>query len=675
MILLRDLHLENFMRISSLDISFEDDTIISISGENGSGKSTIIYAIALCITGYRKGESYRNYVKMGEDTAKVILNAELKGYPINYELEIKGNNKTGNPLKKIVTYKGNTYLNSDYDSFMKEQELEYIENLMFLFQGNNDLINSRPTERASLLKKLFQFEFTDIVKPLKEKQEQNKIQNIETSTLIKELNSRTFNKQILSREIPNTQISKWEDQVSEINEKLNKIGNIDERSIDKYNSELNRVKQNILQTERKIFTYESNLESFKSRLSSYTLEIDVDSLSKENEELSKKIDEFEDAINNKKDEISTARNNLNLKEYEIKEVQGQLDISKTGVCHACGQPIDEEHINILSSRLHTLNIENAKLSRQKLKLEKELSNLNDQSRVLNDELNANNVSIRKFKDQERDKELTLNRIKDIEENINTSKEYLNSLKKEEEKLLKEQHNINELIPLIEQKEDLDEEKSVLNEKISKAKETIISNRERKKSNKLIEEEEAERDSKLKELTDKSNELLLDINTTKQSIDIFENSFPNYIILRACGQLESYINSIIANVFEGFRVKLSQSRGGVSFFYKTEDIDDDADWLPVSMSSGAQQRILSLAYTIALGKMYGLQCLLLDEVDAACSDAATKTIYKFIASLEDFSQIIFISHKEGVGEVMKESGRDNVIYYKVDKGTYEQVLGD
>ena len=364
-----------------------------------------------------------------------------------------------------------------------------------------------------------------------------------------------------------------------------------------------------------------------------------------------------------------------MKEYEIKEVQGQLDISKTGVCHACGQPIDEEHINILSSKLHTFNIENAKLSRQKLKLEKELNNLKDQSRALNDELNANNVSIRKFKEQERDKELTLNRIKDIEENINTSKEYLNSLKKEEEKLLKEQHNINELIPLIEQKEDLDEEKSVLNEKISKAKETIISNRERKKSNKLIEEEEAERDSKLKELTDKSNELLLDINTTKQSIDIFENSFPNYIILRACGQLESYINSIIANVFEGFRVKLSQSRGGVSFFYKTEDIDDDADWLPVSMSSGAQQRILSLAYTIALGKMYGLQCLLLDEVDAACSDTATKTIYKFIASLEDFSQIIFISHKEGVGEVMKESGRDNVIYYKVDKGTYEQVLGD
>ena len=266
MILLRDLHLENFMRISSLDISFEDDTIISISGENGSGKSTIIYAIALCITGYRKGESYRNYVKMGEDTAKVILNAELKGYPINYELEIKGNNKTGNPLKKTVTYKGNTYLNSDYDSFMKEQELEYIENLMFLFQGNNDLINSRPTERASLLKKLFQFEFTDIVKPLKEKQEQNKIQNIETSTLIKELNSRTFNKQVLSREIPNTQISKWESQVSEINEKLNKIGNIDERSIDVQITRLRKKIENDPKNPRFLNLYLKKMKNYLKKL-------------------------------------------------------------------------------------------------------------------------------------------------------------------------------------------------------------------------------------------------------------------------------------------------------------------------------------------------------------------------------------------------------------------------
>ena len=663
------------MRISSLNISFDEDTIISISGENGSGKSTIIYAIALCITGYRKGESYRNYVKMGEDSAKVILNAELKGYPIDYELEIKGENKSGNPLKKIVTYKGTTYLNSDYDAFMKEQELEYIENLMFLFQGNNDLINSRPTERASLLKKLFQFEFTDIVKPLKEKQEQNKILNIETEAVIKELSSRTFTKQSLSREIPSSQINKWEDRVQEINETLTRIGNIDKRDIDKFNIDLNNLDQNITQAERKNDIYKSNLKGLESKLEGFNLSIDTEKINSEINGINEDIEEKQEKISSIKDDLNKIKDSLNVKNYELRELKGQLDISKTGICHACGQPIDEEHVEVLLSKEKNLLKEKEELTNKKNSLEKTVNELTEELNNLKNSFNEKESLIKKYLNQEKEKEFTNNRVKEIEENINNNTVYINSLKKERDNLLQEQDSINKLIPLIEQKEELNKEKLELSEKIANAKEIVISNKERKKSNQRIEEAETERDFKLQELTDKSNELLLDINTTKQSIDIFENSFPNYIILRACGQLENYINNIIANVFEGFRVKLSQSRGGVSFFYKTEDIDDDADWLPVSMSSGAQQRILSLAYTIALGKMYGLQCLLLDEVDAACSDAATKTIYKFIASLEDFSQIIFISHKEGVGEVMKESGRDNVIYYRVDKGIYEQVLGE
>ena len=675
MILLKNLYLENFMRISSLNISFDEDTIISISGENGSGKSTIIYAIALCITGYRKGESYRNYVKMGEDSAKVILNAELKGYPIDYELEIKGENKSGNPLKKTVTYKGTTYLNSDYDAFMKEQELEYIENLMFLFQGNNDLINSRPTERASLLKKLFQFEFTDIVKPLKEKQEQNKILNIETEAVIKELSSRTFTKQSLSREIPSSQINKWEDRVQEINETLTRIGNIDKRDIDKFNIDLNNLDQNITQAERKNNIYKNNLKDLESKLEGFNLSIDTEKINSEINEINENIEEKQEKISSIKDDLNKIKDSLNVKNYELRELKGQLDISKTGICHACGQPIDEEHVEVLLSKEKSLLKEKEELTNKKNSLEKTINELTEELNKLKNSFNEKESLIKKYLNQEKEKEFTNNRVKEIEENINNNTVYINSLKKERDNLLQEQDSINKLIPLIEQKEELNKEKLELSEKISNAKEIVISNKERKKSNQRIEDAETERDSKLQELTDKSNELLLDINTTKQSIDIFENSFPNYIILRACGQLENYINNIIANVFEGFRVKLSQSRGGVSFFYKTEDIDDDADWLPVSMSSGAQQRILSLAYTIALGKMYGLQCLLLDEVDAACSDVATKTIYKFIASLEDFSQIIFISHKEGVGEVMKESGRDNVIYYRVDKGIYEQVLGE
>ena len=216
------------MCIDSLDLDFNNNTIISISGKNGSGKSALIYAIALCITGYRYGESYRDYVKSGEDTSSIILDAELKGEPIHYEVSIKGNNKTGNPLKKEVTYKGITYLNSDYSSFMKDNDLDYIENLMFLFQGNNELISSKPSERAAILRKLFQFEFTSIVNSFKEKLDQSKVRMIEDEAVLSELQKRTFQESTLLRETPATRLKEWENEIRLLNENIFKLNNIGE---------------------------------------------------------------------------------------------------------------------------------------------------------------------------------------------------------------------------------------------------------------------------------------------------------------------------------------------------------------------------------------------------------------------------------------------------------------
>ena len=91
MITLKTLHIENFMSIDCLDLEFSDNQITAITGQNGSGKSSLIYAIALALTGYKKGEPYKDYIKTGKESAKVTMEVFLKGLPAYFDIEINGN--------------------------------------------------------------------------------------------------------------------------------------------------------------------------------------------------------------------------------------------------------------------------------------------------------------------------------------------------------------------------------------------------------------------------------------------------------------------------------------------------------------------------------------------------------------------------------------------------------
>ena len=654
MIILRNIHLENFMCIDSLDLSFNENTIVSISGKNGSGKSALIYAIALCITGYRYGESYRDYVKSGEDTAKVILDAELKGEPIHYELFIKGSNKTGNPLKKEVTYKGITYLNSDYSNFMKDNDLDYIESLMFLFQGNNELITSKPSERAATLRKLFQFEFTNIVDSFKEKVEQDRIKTIEDEAILNELKKRTFNESMLMRESTPFQLKEWEDRISQIDKDLFKLSGI---SFNDYSNEIKEAEKILNNTKEWIENSKKEKESLEKKIKENNKFIEENS-SLNLEELKEEIKEYQNKVSNINTEVK-------ILEKEIDSLTNQISIGKTGICHACGQPVDENHVVILQDKLNQLNID---LDIKKEERSQIVSTFNNLSNEYN--------KLERIKKEYDKKILEIQRMEESLRAIDyryPNEEFL--MKKQTgilEDLYMKKKESEKFQELLNNKDSLEEERKLLNEKLTRAKEIITVNKEKKSQNEKIRKDREENNKRIQDVSIDINNLNARMNISKQCQNIFESQFPNYILLRACGQLESYINSITNEAFEGFRVKLNQSRGGVSFFYKTGDIKDDEDWLPVCLASGAQKTILSLAYIIALGKMYGINCLLLDEVDSACSPETAKTIYKFIASLEGFNQIIFISHNEESREAMRESNRDNIVFYRVSNGSYEII---
>ena len=169
-----------------------------------------------------------------------------------------------------------------------------------------------------------------------------------------------------------------------------------------------------------------------------------------------------------------------------------------------------------------------------------------------------------------------------------------------------------------------------------------------------------------------NEKDAKIKNLKGCLDVFQRDFPNFIVLRACSQLEGYVNEFVHRVFPYMNISLKQDRQGVQFFYRIKGQDRD---LSIKMASGAQKSVLTLAYKIAEAKLYGLDCIILDECDASLNDENSSILYKFIAEINSFKQLIFVSHRKKAIKEVYESFKGNMRCYQVDSGVYNEVDPD
>lgn len=670
MLTLKHLYIQNFMSISELDIDFDENEILSICGPNGSGKSALIYAVAFLLTGYRQGESYRNYVKAGCDSSKLILEAYLKGEPLYCEADIIGNKKKGlvQPVKRKTVYKGVTYLNGDHSQFVKSNELDYAESLIFLFQDTGkDIINARPAERASILKKLFKFEFPGIVDKLKEKQELNKTSSIEYNASLNELQNRSFTLQPLTREPLPAAIESWKTRAQEISRNLLQIGEVDESQLSCIESKLATIQKEIRnlsekrdQSSREIVGYENKIleiSKFLESNSSITIKEKLLEKQRDLEAHKKNYKELQERLNNLNQKI-------NIQNFEERELEKQIEIGKSGVCHACGQAVNENHVQKLLAQKEAVNQELLTLKEDVLKLAFDKEDIIGNN--LQREIKADEDLLRRVESESKSLESYKFKISSLRDFASERENAINKLLEQEKDLLKERDHYKQIEPLLNQKRELTLELSTLEEKINNAKEEAIKNTERRRNNERIKEEQKTCEKRKEELSEKLNNTILASANTKTAIDIFESSFPSFLVLQATQKLEDYINEIIQKVFPYMRVKLQMQRSGVTFMYTSESSQEE--WLPVIMSSGAQKAILSLAYKTSLARLYGVSCIMLDEVDASCDKNAAEIIYKFIASMDTFQQIIFISHRPEARQAVREINPE-VVVYTVHSGEY------
>ena len=678
MILIKDLSLTNFESIEHLSLTFENHQMTSIRGENGSGKSSLFHAIAFLLFNYKKGDSYRSYVKLGTDEAHLQMSALLDGEPVSYDVIIKAEGRSGTPVTRKVVFKGVEYGTSDYSKFIKENKLDHLEEIMFLFQDSTSIIESRPSERAAMLRRLFNLDFSNYTTSLKDEQENNKLAIVEYNTIAKDLQGRTYEKLPLTRETPSPLLESWENEIATLNKSISTLSSIDTQELVNCKQAIARYERSLAGEKQKLVSKESDISAKESLLKnitcSYTRLLDGldsktfrDNIQTESSGHTLLLNTLITRKESQAEKLADLDKQLAVLKYSIAENGKHLTSSSTGVCHSCGQPIDENHL--------------LKLREEKFSLESSLKEI-ENKRVLENNL-LKETAINAEKEQTIIQQLTarLTEEETLLKNLNTVNAQLKDLYELKEAI---QRNIDsftselsrlyktcsELESLEEAKAELQtlkEKKLELETRISSAKSVIVANSERKKFNEATSKREAEDTAKLQSISEKINETQLSTAVAKTCIDIFENKFPNYVILRACKDLENFINSIVQKAFPYITVELKSDRSGVSFFYRTAG---SSEAISIAMASGAQKRIITLAYQISLAMLFNTGAIFLDEVDASMSSANASIIYSFISTLDGFHQIFFISHRPESFAAVQESN-PNIVGYSVEDGVYSR----
>ena len=665
MFTVQEISLENFMNIDELVLKFDQNSTVAITGANGAGKSTLFMAIAFCLTGYKRSDTYKEFIKTGEKEARVRMSALLAGEPISYDVAIQ---QSG--LSRTVIYQGETYINSAYKQLVDKYKLDVLQNIMFMFQGNSSLIDATPSERSSMLKDLFQFDFSDVVDQFTQTQLNESMVKSTLTGSLAELETRQFPRRSYMREFPQSMLDSLKQEEENYIVQIEKLNSLDTSKPDRLEQELKSLANTMNTTSSEISSIQSRINAYDSRYKGTTLEdmtADRDAKVAELEDLQKKLEDAKTDLENHRRDESDLNSELKFKKLHYDEAKRHYDVGVTGVCISCGNIIDEEHLKVMEQEL---NKAQAEMDEVKSRIDalnvpevtRTYIQLDSQVRDLTAEVQRYDAQIARF---EMDKEKHSYDIKALEQAKST---YEIQHKSWEDKKLE----LSQCIELKEKKNSelptLTQELSEVREKLTKARNAVAHNEQARQENQRMQQEEESCAEKKKELSERINESLQKTKLYTECINVFRKSFPAFVVLQACRNLEAYINLIVQKAFPNLRVKLLQSRTGVGFFYS---VDNSENWLNIAMASGAQRQVLQIANQIALAKMYNLQCIFLDEIDASCSDENARIIFEFIASLEDFSQVFFISHRKESLKIMKQL-KDNIIFYDVQDGMYTEL---
>lgn len=450
---IKRLRLKNFLSISNLDMELPNG-LITLSGANGKGKSSLIKAIDFA---FRPPRSVKDYIKLGEKELELEIVFDYKGKTHRIErtygtqtlvtYSIDGVEQVGGSVAEI-----NKQIDENLDFLQLFDILYRYQSAPYLLSGFNY------AQRIELVSKLLGLGKVDLAYKLIQKD--LKLAKDNCSKVELELS----NKQAIIEELGNIDLS----ILSEKDSTLTAINQLNEQSqtLSSQVQEITAYNQHATENNKKYQEQKSKIEYLKSKVLS---DFELSDINSAIVDLSNKISDGEQLLDKFKNDLNKVADDISKVELEKQKIQLSVDAKKgelnkinlsSKVCSACGREFDnadeiQKHYDQAKSEYEKALSEQVALNSD---LDSQLQNLGTMRNSLSGNIQAISDMLSKFKFEITERQNILNEQNSIKDQliILSQNDIIELPLKDSGDLLLKQQEINtQLYPLLDKKAKID----------------------------------------------------------------------------------------------------------------------------------------------------------------------------------------------------------------------------
>ena len=664
---IKKLELIDFMKFNHKVFNFADDLAIVIGG-NGTGKSSILEALALSFQVKDRGSSVQRYIRHGKTSATVKLTCNWLGK----DLVIESTFATAGArrIHRVVTYDGNTYEDTRANNYL----LEFFDNrslvVAFALQGNEKFLT---TSRTTNLKNLINLLQLDFSKELVYTKGQINTFEKEKTEVLNEINRQQGAYEVLIKNKEQT-----DSRLVELKKQLELVENgvpVDINNLDTQLFELKNNLQEILKAKQssdnlllnlnaaksQLQTNKNNLQNVDNQLSNLPVDADIQD-TKEIEDLISKLNQEILDLQNTISQIGQAstevNNNLTVlrtkQSFELKRKQQLAD----GICPTCLQKVEKAASLELDQKIQQIAIDMENLEKilqekdqAKLDAEKQLNEVKQQGATADKQLNEIQKKNAEIEHSKALKETLLGSKKSLEQLISSSQTTVDDLQKQYSE------------SVVDRSQEISEYQNKINE-IESQKTNALNLSQQKISVK----------NGISECEQLLNRLKNDIEITKQNIDAKTSSLETIqkdiekwtkaqetFTLLPKIHLKTFIDDIkvvcssIAAEFGYKGIDILSDEKGIDFILQDWPLEDVTEAnTEYEMCSAFERNLINLSLVYALSRMFRVPFVCIDELDSSADIENTTKLGELVKLILQYTPVVTVSHDSSLVDSLLQS---------------------